>query len=317
MNPSPPLPWNTGLAESGLASGAEPPPVSRFPWLNLLLFLATVLSTLFVGMFMMLAFEGRDRVFAEGFTSAIRSEPGLVLEGLPFSLALISILLAHEMGHYLTCRYYGIQATLPYFIPAPTLVGTFGAFIRIRSPIQHRAALLEVGIAGPIAGFLVALPVLALSMTRLRYVPEDSNLVTEGISLGDPLIFTVFEWIMGTAPPAGTETYLHPIGFAAWVGFLVTALNLLPVGQLDGGHVAYALSRRVHRVVSRAFLLALVLMGFVYWPGWFVWALLLVLMGIGHPPTSDDARPLESRHTWLAWISLALFVLCFTPTPIR
>lgn len=265
----------------------------------------------------MVSFDGTDAVFRDGLVHALGTDPSLLLRGLPFSLALISILLSHEMGHYLTCRYYGIRATLPYFIPAPTLVGTFGAFIRIRSPIQHRAALLEVGIAGPIAGFLVALPVLALSMKEARYVPLDSDLVTGGISLGDPLIFKLFEWLMGTAPPDGMELYLNPIGFAAWVGFLVTALNLLPVGQLDGGHVAYALSRRAHRIISRSFVFGLILMGIWFWTGWFVWAILLLVLGVRHPPTLDDARPLESRQTLLGWIGLAMFVLCFTPTPVH
>jgi membrane-associated protease RseP (regulator of RpoE activity) len=266
---------------------------------------------------MMIAFDGRESVFRQGVIAGLREDPSLLLDGAPFSLALIAILLAHEMGHYLTCRYYRIQATLPYFIPAPTLVGTFGAFIRIRSPIHHRAALLEVGIAGPIAGFLVALPVLAWSMTLARHVPSDSELVRGGLTLGDPLIFTLTEWLLGAGGPPGTETYLHPIGFAAWVGFLVTALNLLPVGQLDGGHVAYALSRRGHAIVSRVFLLALVLMGVFFWPGWFVWALLLLLLGVRHPPTVDDSRPLQRRHAVLGWIALAMFVLCFTPTPVQ
>ena len=266
---------------------------------------------------MTLSFEGSGVGLEGGVLAGIRERPSLLLKGLPFSLSLISILLAHEMGHYLTCRYYGIQATLPYFIPAPTLVGTFGAFIRIRSPIQHRAALLEVGIAGPIAGFVVALPVLALSMTQAQYVPIDSEIVRQGLSLGDPLIFTLFEWMMGATPPPGMETYIHPVGFAAWVGFLVTALNLLPVGQLDGGHIAYALSRRGHRMISRVLLLALVPLGFFFWPGWFVWLLLLLVMGIRHPPTIDDSRPLGQRHSILGWVALVMFALCFTPAPVQ
>jgi len=298
-------------------SAPRPVPRASFPWLNVLLFLATIVSTLTIGMFMSLSFEGMDSVFADGILAGLRADPSLLLEGVPYSLALLSILFAHEMGHYLTCRYYGISATLPYFIPAPTLVGTFGAFIRIRSPIQTRGALLEVGIAGPIAGFLVALPVLALSLTRVRFVPLDSALVQQGISLGDPLIFTLFERIMGVVPPPGTEVYLHPIGFAAWVGCLVTALNLLPVGQLDGGHVAYALSSTLHRYVSRGFLVALIVMGIFYWPGWFLWAFLLVLLGLRHPPTVDNSSPLEMRHRVLGWIGLVIFVLCFMPAPVH
>lgn len=302
----------------GIPESATGPSIRRpFPWINVLLFLATVASTVFVGMGAMVSFEGQEALFADGLVSGLRENPAVLLEGVPFSAALIAILLAHEMGHYLTCRYYGIDASLPYFIPAPTLVGTFGAFIRIRSPIQHRAALLEVGIAGPIAGFIVALPLLAYSMTESLYVPLDSPLVEGGLTLGDPLIFTVFEWLMARQAPDGMETFLHPIGFAAWIGFLVTALNLLPVGQLDGGHVVYALSRRGHWIVSRALVPALALMGYFYWPGWFVWALLLLLIGLGHPPTTDDSLPLARRHVLLGWLGLAMLVLCFTPAPIH
>lgn len=316
FNPSAP----TRIDDFGRPVVVGPPfPAARpsFPWLNVILFLATIVSTLLVGMFMMLSFEGQTGVLAGGFIDGIRQNPALLARGLPFCLALISILLSHEMGHYLTCRYYGIQATLPYFIPAPTLVGTFGAFIRIRSPIQHRSALFEVGIAGPIAGFVVALPVLAYSLTQTRYVPVDSEVVRQGISLGDPLIFSLFEWLMGRAAPPGTEAYIHPVGFAAWVGFLVTALNLLPVGQLDGGHICFALSSRLHWWISRMFVFALVAMGYFYWPGWWVWALLLLILGVRHPPTLDDSRPLEERQRVLAWVALAIFILSFTPAPIH
>ncbi len=165
----------------------------------------------------------------------------------------MAILLAHEMGHYLTCRYYGISASLPYFIPAPTIVGTMGAFIRIRSPIHHRAALLDVGIAGPIAGFVLAIPALLIALTQSRFVVPDP---AGGFGLGEPLIFKLLEFLMGKVPPPGMDLDLHPIGLAAWFGFFATALNLLPVGQLDGGHIAYASRIPLFSHPPRYFLLA-------------------------------------------------------------
>jgi membrane-associated protease RseP (regulator of RpoE activity) len=298
-----------GNWEPTLAERPEP-----FPWLNVVLFVATGFTTLFIGTMMMALFEQDPSFAPDGILRSMWMEPETLLRGLPFSVAIMSILLAHEMGHYLTCRYYGISATLPYFIPAPTMVGTFGAFIRIRSPIQHRAALLEVGVAGPIAGFVLSVPTLAIALARPRYMEIES--VDGLLSLGEPLIFKIVAWLMGVVPPAGMESLLHPIGFAAWVGFLLTTLNLLPVGQLDGGHIAYALFGRFHKRISQLFLFVLLPLGIFFWPGWLVWIFLLALLGTRHPPTLDDSLPLDRRHVILGWIALAMFVLCFTPTPM-
>ena len=291
-------------------------PVRRepFPWINVVLFLATVCTTLFVGTVWMLAFEDTGSGASPGTLELLADRPLLLLEGVPFALALLSILLAHEMGHYLTCRYYGIDATLPYFIPAPTFIGTFGAFIKIRSPFHNRASLLEVGVAGPIAGFVVAVPILAFALTQSTFVDPAS--VEGSWSLGEPLIFSMVQSALGIEPPPGTELFLHPVGFAAWVGFLVTALNLLPIGQLDGGHMVYALFRRHHQRLSQVLVFILLPLGIFFWPGWLVWAFLLVLLGTRHPPTVDDSHPLEPRHIVLAWVGLVLLVLCFVPVPM-
>jgi membrane-associated protease RseP (regulator of RpoE activity) len=195
------------------------------------------------------------------------------------------------------------------------MVGTMGAFIRIKSPIQHRAALLEVGIAGPIAGFVLAVPTLIIALAKSSgFISPDASLF--GIERGEPLIFKLFEFVMGKLPPAGMTVNLHPIGFAAWFGFFATALNLLPVGQLDGGHVSYALFGGVHRRISKAFLFTLIPLGLFYWPGWLLWTTVLLFIGLRHPMTLDDSAPLKPRHTALGWIALAMFVLCFTPIPI-
>jgi membrane-associated protease RseP (regulator of RpoE activity) len=285
----------------------------KFPWVNVALFGVTCVSTMIVGTVLMELYTNSFGDFVSFLGQILRS-PLVLLKGLPFSVAIMTILLAHEMGHYLTCRYYGIDATLPYFIPAPTIVGTMGAFIRIKSPIQHRAALLEVGIAGPIAGFVLAVPTLIIALAKSTgFTTVDGSLL--GIERGEPLIFKLAEFLMGKTPPSGMVVNLHPLGFAAWFGFFATALNLLPVGQLDGGHVSYALFGTIHKRISQAFLFTLIPLGLFYWQGWLLWTTVLLFIGLRHPMTLDDSAPLKPRHTALGWIALAMFVLCFTPIP--
>ena len=285
----------------------------KFPWVNVGLFLMTCFSTLVVGTFLMASFNNTATADS-GLFGRIWENPGILLSGLPFSISVMGILFAHELGHYLTCKAYGISATLPYFIPAPTIVGTMGAFIKIRSPIQNRRALLDVGIAGPIAGFVLAVPTLVIALHYSRFAVMDPS---EGfVSFGEPLIFKFFAYLMGKTPPPGMDLYLHPMGVAAWFGFFATALNLLPVGQLDGGHVSYALFRDFHKRISKGFVFALLPLGIFYFQGWLVWTTLLLFIGLRHPMTLDDSIPLSRRHVWLGWIGLAMFVLCFTPVPI-
>jgi membrane-associated protease RseP (regulator of RpoE activity) len=291
----------------------EEAPEQKFPWVNVALFALTCLSTLTMGTILMATF--RNRFDLASLLSEIVRSPSLLLSGLPFSIAIMTILGGHEMGHYLTCRYYGIDATLPYFIPAPTPVGTMGAFIKIKSPIQHRAALLEMGIAGPIVGFVLAIPTLIIGLAKSQYAaPVPSGF---GYELGEPLLFKVMEWIMGKTPPAGMVINAHPVLIAAWFGLFATGLNLLPVGQLDGGHVTYALFGRIHKRISQALLLMLIPFGLFYWPGWLLWTTVLLMIGFRHPVTVDDSVPLSKRHVWLGWIALAMFVLCFTPMPFQ
>jgi membrane-associated protease RseP (regulator of RpoE activity) len=285
----------------------------KFPWINIGLFFFTCLSTLLVGAAMMASYSGQMEDLGPFFSELVRS-PSILLSGLPFSLSIMTILLGHEMGHYLTCRYYGIDASLPYFIPAPTFVGTMGAFIRIKSPIQHRAALLEVGIAGPIVGFVLAIPVLLFALAKSGFIAPGPP--GTGIELGEPLLFKALAALMGKTPPPGMEINLHPIGVAAWFGLFATSLNLLPVGQLDGGHVTYALFGSFHKRISLVLLFVLIPLGVFYWPGWLLWTTVLLIIGFRHPVTLDDSIPLSRRHTWLGWIGLAMFVLCFTPIPI-
>lgn len=285
-----------------------------FPWLNVVLFIATGFSTLVVGTFMMVAWDHHLSAAPGGTFPDLFNHPSELFRGLPFSITIMSILLAHEMGHYLTCRYYGISSSLPYFIPFPSFIGTLGAFIQIRSDFKDRSSLLEVGVAGPIAGFVLSVPILALAFNYCRFGPTES--VDGLIHFGEPLIYKILAFLMGVTPPPGEDVYLHPVGFAAWVGLFMTALNLLPIGQLDGGHIAYALFGRFHKRISQLFLLVIFLMGVFLWPGWLVWILLLALLGTRHPPTLNDKVPLGKRQVLLGWFGVVMLVLCFIPAPI-
>ena len=283
--------------------------VRPFPWLNVLLFAITFVTTTFVGAVLMADFTGRLGNSLLRFVTSLVRSPSMLISGLPFSVAIMTILMAHEMGHYLTCRYYRIDASLPYFIPWVT--GTMGAFIRIRAPIPDRASLLEVGIAGPIAGFVFAVPALIIALLNSPVGPVPEHY----FGFGEPLIFKALELLLHKTPPPGMDLRLHPIGYAAWFGFFATALNLLPVGQLDGGHVSYSLLGDLHRKISRAIVFVLVPLGIFYWQGWLVWTVILLFLGLRHPITLNDYAPLAPRHTRLGWIGLAMFVLCFTPMP--
>jgi membrane-associated protease RseP (regulator of RpoE activity) len=237
--------------------------------------------------------------------------------GPEFVVAVMSILLAHEMGHYLACRWYRVDATLPFFIPAPYIgpAYTLGAFIRIREPIPHRRALFDIGIAGPLAGFAVCLPVLGMALLEVSVGPSPQGPTLEP-PYGMPLLF---QWattlVIGRIPP-GQTLYIGPYGLAAWFGLFVTALNMMPVGQLDGGHVMHALVRRHAVVVSRLGLAAC--LGLLYLrPTWLLWTvLLLALARRPHPPTLDDERPLGAARVLVGIFGFLVFAVCFTPSPI-
>jgi membrane-associated protease RseP (regulator of RpoE activity) len=243
--------------------------------------------------------------------------PADILLGLPFSLTLMGILLAHELGHFIVAKRNGVDATLPFFIPAPTLIGTFGAVIRIKSPIRSRQALFDIGIAGPIAGFLVAVPVLFWGLALSKPMPPSA--LDSSLLLGYPLIFNIVYRAVGplTAHPVALGSlYLHPVGVAAWVGMLATALNLLPGGQLDGGHITYAIAPRAHRWVTWASILVLIPLGIHYWPGWLVWAVILGFTGLRHPNV-PKWPPLDGNRRALALLAVLMLVLTFALAPIR
>jgi membrane-associated protease RseP (regulator of RpoE activity) len=269
--------------------------------LALALFVATLGTTVLAGALM------------DGANPFIR--PAELVRGIPFSLTLMAILLTHEMGHYITSRYYGVRASLPYFIPAPPIlfmIGTFGAFINMRSPILRRGPLLEIGAMGPIAGFVVAVVAVIAGLLQSSVQPANS---LDGMKLGSPLLLQALGALLVDAPAEGYDLVLHPVAFAGWIGLFVTALNLLPIGQLDGGHITYALFGRRHKMISIVAVLGLAILGVVGWPGWLVWGILGAMLGLRHPPVIDQAFPLSRRQRAIAWASLVIFVLTFTPVP--
>lgn len=294
-------------------------------WLHALLLLLTFVTTSIVGAQLQYNFDHGLPVFrgGDGFLPLFPVEwllrkPALLLQGLPFSLTLMLILLAHEMGHYLYARRYRISATLPYFIPAPTLIGTLGAFIRIKSRIWSREALFDIGIAGPIAGFVVALPVMIAGLLLSRPLPA---LDKYDIVLGFPLIFDLARHLLGlfstllrTSPLSGLN--MHPVAIAAWVGMLATSLNLIPGGQLDGGHIVYAVSPRAHKAASIFSILVLLPLAIFSWVGWLIWAVMLAATGVRHPDVPRQPALSPGRRL-LAYFALLMLLLTLTPAPFH
>ncbi|MBC8166934.1 MAG: site-2 protease family protein [Bryobacteraceae bacterium] len=226
---------------------------------------------------------------------------------------MLTVLLAHEMGHYLACLYYGIDASLPYFLGVPTLIGTFGAFIRIRSAIPDKKQLFDVGIAGPLAGFAFVMPLMAIGLAYSKVIPGIAQ--AGDIVFGTPLLLRGMEMLIFPGVPE-SDIYLHPMARAAWVGVLATALNLMPVGQLDGGHILYALAERWHRPLSMFFILLLIPLGLIFSWTWLFWAVVLFLLARKHPRIFDPAV-LGSGRKKLGLLAVLIFVISFSPTPIQ
>jgi membrane-associated protease RseP (regulator of RpoE activity) len=239
----------------------------------------------------------------------------LIVGGPAYSFAIILILLGHEMGHYLMSRRYGMRATLPFFLPFPlSPFGTLGAVIRMESATSSRKALFDIGIAGPFTSLCLSIPAIMIGLTLSQMIP--STQLKEGtIRLGDPFLFQILQRLVMGGVPDNYDVLLHPIGYAGWVGLFVTALNLLPVGQLDGGHIAYAIFGRRSRVI---FLIAIAVMAFItvfYNPGWLLLVILFILFGFRHPTPLDDLTPLDGKRKILGGIAFLAFILSFTPAP--
>ncbi|KPJ60451.1 MAG: hypothetical protein AMJ46_06855 [Latescibacteria bacterium DG_63] len=268
--------------------------------IHLLLFALTVVSTLYAG--------------AAWATGNPLVSPVHLVKGVPFSLSILLILGSHELGHFITSRRSEMDASLPYFIPFPFVLGTLGAVIRQRSPMPDRNTLLRVGVAGPLVGLAFALPITVIGLRLSEAVPLSQVQGASGYRFGESLLFGL---LMRFLMPVTSDSaiLLHPVAIAGWAGILVTGMNLLPAGQLDGGHVGYAILGRLHKWVARGLLVALIGLG-LWWQGWWVWAVLLFLFGVQHPPPLDDITPLGRTERVLGWLCLALFVLTFTPIPL-
>ena len=289
-------------------------------WLHAALFLATLVTTSLAG-------AGHYHSFiTDQLQRPLTLSLGeLVVRGASFGGTVILILGFHEAGHYLACRYYDVDASLPYFLPLPmplSLAGTLGAFIRIREPIPSKRMLFDIGIAGPIAGFLLAVPALFLGAAMSTVVPAPTELPPGAVEIrfGDPLLMKLVVELMWGTPPEGQVLNLHPMTYAAWFGLLATALNLIPIGQLDGGHIAYAVLGRRSVYVTFAMLAAGMGLAF-YSRTWIVWigliALMLMLFGPRHPRVDDEDVPLDRTRLLLAASAVVMFVLCFTPVPLE
>jgi membrane-associated protease RseP (regulator of RpoE activity) len=268
------------------------------PIINIILFIATILTTFMTGW------------FQNGYWQA----------GLWYGFAIISILLAHEMGHYLMCKKYGIKATLPYFIPFPlpfgNPFGTFGAVIKMESRIPSRKALFDVAVAGPLAGLALTIPAIYFGVQLSEIVEVRATAATGTIYLGESFLYAQLSRLAIGILPQGKDVLLHPLAFAGWAGLFVTALNLLPIGQLDGGHVVYALLGKRHNVVAITALIAFALISVFMYQGWILLLFLLIWFGHRHPPTLDET-PLDRKRIAIGIFTLIIFLLSFTPEPFK
>jgi len=284
-------------------------------WLHVLLLLITIATTTATG-------AGHYYGYLIDFVPrplAFTTWRDLMLGGLWYSGSILAILGCHEMGHYLACRYYRVDASLPFFLPFPSvLTGTLGAFIRIRSRIRTKPMLFDIGVAGPIAGFIVTVPALVIGLAMSKVVKLPANFV--GLELGEPLLFKGISWLIWGPIPDGSSLNLHPMAFAAWFGLLATALNLFPVGQLDGVHITYSVLGGRSTYVTFGAIAVAVALTFVS-TSWVVWTILIVALllvfGPRHPPTVDEHVPLDARRKWIAFVALLIFIACFTPAPIQ
>jgi membrane-associated protease RseP (regulator of RpoE activity) len=281
--------------------------------INIILFLVTMVFTLVIGIQYHISFHAISLPAGSGFFAFLWSHPTAWLWGLSYSLSLLGILLVHELGHFFACRYHRIEATLPFFIPAPTLIGTFGAFIKIKSPFSSKKALFDVGLAGPLAGFLVALPVIFIGISHSRIVPRET--LQTGMALGEPLVFKLIARLVLGPAAAQHDILVHPMAFAGWFGLLATAFNLFPIGQLDGGHILHALIGKKSYYAGVVSIIVIVLLGIIYWQGWLFWALIVTFVGLRHPPLFADEK-IDLRRKILAVLALLIFLVSFTPAPI-
>ncbi len=282
-----------------LAFRVKPEKRESKKWINFLLLIVTFLTTLMAG------------ALQQGINPVVTITN--LFKGLPFSLSIMIILGSHELGHYLMAIKNNVDATLPYFIPAPHMLGTFGAVIKMRSPIRDKNALIEIGAAGPIVGFIFSTIAILIGLSLSKVATISGN---EGIILGDSILIKLLTKLYFPDLSEGKDVLLNPIAFAGWIGYFITAINLLPVGQLDGGHILYALVGEKNRIIGYVtFGIAVLLIPL--WIGWVIWAILFWIIGFKHPPPLDGISPLSKKHKIIGIISLIIFLLTFVPAPFQ
>ncbi len=322
----------------GILGTIHPQPSN--PWINVGLFLLTIISMLFAG-----AQYGLEGPIEQSFTGVLNALLGNIQNGIIFTASLLGILTAHEFGHYFAARYHRTEVSLPYFIPFPSLFGTMGAFIRLKEPPRNRRVLLDIGIAGPLAGLVLAIPVLLLgiALSDISSLPSSPQAAAGSVLEGNSILYLVAKYVVtgellpmpasyAGVPPAlywlrylftglpmpfgGRDILMHPMAWAGWAGLLVTSLNLIPSGQLDGGHTIYVLFGSLASRLRPFLLILLLLMGFA-WSGWYIWAVLIFVMGRTFAVPRDDITALDKRRRVLAYFGLVVFFLVFTPVPLR
>lgn len=282
---------------------AHTPPKPRYRTHIILFILTVVTTTLFGGWFL----DGSPLFSVQRLVS-----------GLSFSVTLLTILGVHEFGHYFAGRVWRVNVTLPYFLPAPfPPVGTFGAVIKMRSAIPSRKALVDIGAAGPIAGFVIAVAISIIGLNRAEIIPFPEESAVLSYHFAEPLILKVLMYLTVGPLPESHTILMSPVLFAGWLGFFVTALNLLPFGQLDGGHILFAVSPKIHDLLRRIRIPLLLLMGLSLWHGWFVWAIILLFLGSRHPRPIHSEESLGMKRYLIAATALILFILCMMPMPVR
>lgn len=278
------------------------------PLINAGLLLVTILTTSLAGA--TFANVNIMRALQLALRGSYASLGEALVAGAPFALTLLLILGVHEMGHYVAGRLHGAAVTLPYFIPMPFGLGTLGAFIQLKSPVESRKALFDLGLSGPVAGFVVALPLMIIGLMASHIVPAAAGATLMGNSI---LVNALTQFILPHA--AGYAVQLSPIAVAAWFGILITGFNLLPMGQLDGGHVAYAVLGKAARPLAYLTFGVMILLGFTVWSGWFVWAFFALLTGLNHAEPLNDITPLDPLRKAIGFLSLLWFILIITPKP--
>ena len=276
--------------------------VQKIPWVNIILLLTTLVTTTLAGALQL----GVDLTKSDLWT--------ITLKGLPFSISLMFVLGIHELGHYFTAKRFGVEVTLPYFIPAPTLLGTFGAFIKMKSPVYTRDQLSLVAVMGPVTGFIAAIIVTLIGL-KYSYLVPASAAKENMITLGDPLILKIM-YKFYFPVQNGKELVLHPVAFAGWIGFFVTSLNLIPASQLDGGHILFAIMEKWHRQITLFVVFVLLILGIIGWEGWIVWGILILIIGTRHPPFLYYTG-VTSKTKTISFIAILIFLLTFIPEPFK